>query len=364
MTSLPVNWMASQGCLWSEIHMCLKALLLYLLGNGGRISMHCFTPGTSAWEVLHWFSVLSLGGGLQCALEMRDFPWAAGGTHLENAGAAGGKCPVQKQRGAKRKKASRQPALREAGGRKCFDAASGGTLPRGTWREPICVCVRLWAQDFCQCIPVTPKWGTPRQATHRGKEKSLQSAAVGWCTLPSLLCCWISPRTGAMWLPGPSVLPLDLLCTWAVAARCWWSLCLQGAGWAEICKPMRCGFSVLCALLPSGAWIGCRRVHLLFLSRVFSLPPLLIIYFPKGGWAAEGLCLYFYMQCFLHIIGLNSLENWSAEHWDLLHQSLASAAGQHFFPTNLKREKYESKAVSRGLGWFWLTAFLSLIIYS
>ncbi|XP_071612428.1 uncharacterized protein [Heliangelus exortis] len=63
---------------------------------------------------------------------MRDFPWAAGGTSLENAGAAGGKHPVQNQRGAKRKKASRQPTLREAGGRKCFDAASGGTLPRGT----------------------------------------------------------------------------------------------------------------------------------------------------------------------------------------------------------------------------------------
>lgn len=122
----------NQGCLWSEIHVCLKALLLCLLGNGGRIAMHCFTPDTSAWEVPHWFSVLSLWGGLQCALEMRDFPWAAGGTRLENAGAAGGKCPVQKQRGAKRKKASRQPALREAGGRKCFNAASGGTLPRGT----------------------------------------------------------------------------------------------------------------------------------------------------------------------------------------------------------------------------------------
>lgn len=113
----------NQGCLWSEIHICLKALLLCLLGNGGRIAMHCFTPDTSAWEVPHWFSVLSLWGGLQCALEMRDFPWAAGGTRLENAGAAGGKCPVQKQRGAKRKKASRQQALREA------VAESASTLP-------------------------------------------------------------------------------------------------------------------------------------------------------------------------------------------------------------------------------------------
>ncbi|XP_064008211.1 uncharacterized LOC128071544 homolog [Pogoniulus pusillus] len=63
---------------------------------------------------------------------MRESPWAAGGTRLENAGAAGGKRPGQSQRGAKRKKASGQPALREAGARKRFDAASGGTLPRGT----------------------------------------------------------------------------------------------------------------------------------------------------------------------------------------------------------------------------------------
>ncbi|XP_064583408.1 uncharacterized LOC128071544 homolog [Zonotrichia leucophrys gambelii] len=72
---------------------------------------------------------------------MRDFPWAAGGTHLENAGAAGGKWPVQKQRGAKRKKASRQPALRGAGGRKRFDAASGGTRSPEELDESPSACV-------------------------------------------------------------------------------------------------------------------------------------------------------------------------------------------------------------------------------
>ncbi|XP_065532482.1 uncharacterized LOC128071544 homolog [Lathamus discolor] len=67
---------------------------------------------------------------------MRDFPWAAGGTHLENAGAAGGKRPVQNQRGAKRKKASREPALREAGGRKCCNTAFGSTLPEELGESP------------------------------------------------------------------------------------------------------------------------------------------------------------------------------------------------------------------------------------
>ncbi|XP_062470658.1 uncharacterized LOC128071544 homolog [Pezoporus occidentalis] len=67
---------------------------------------------------------------------MRDFPWAAGGIRLENAGAAGGKRPVQNQRGAKRKKASREPALREAGGRKCCNAASGSTLPEELGKSP------------------------------------------------------------------------------------------------------------------------------------------------------------------------------------------------------------------------------------
>ncbi|XP_059576592.1 uncharacterized LOC128071544 homolog [Alligator mississippiensis] len=63
---------------------------------------------------------------------MRDFPSAAGGTHLENVGAAGGKCPAQKQRGTKRKKASRRTALRDVCGRKCCKAARGSRLPRGT----------------------------------------------------------------------------------------------------------------------------------------------------------------------------------------------------------------------------------------
>ncbi|XP_075416578.1 uncharacterized protein LOC142459165 [Tenrec ecaudatus] len=45
---------------------------------------------------------------------MRDFPWAVGGTHPENAGAARGKDPLPQQRKTKRKKAPRRPALRDA----------------------------------------------------------------------------------------------------------------------------------------------------------------------------------------------------------------------------------------------------------
>ncbi|XP_065276865.1 uncharacterized LOC128071544 homolog [Chrysemys picta bellii] len=63
---------------------------------------------------------------------MRDFPSAAGGTHSENAGAAGGKGPVQRQRETKRKKTSRRTAVREPCGRKCFKAASSSRPPRGT----------------------------------------------------------------------------------------------------------------------------------------------------------------------------------------------------------------------------------------
>lgn len=203
----------------------LKVLvLLCSLSSGGKITVYCFTPATYAWKIPHCFSVLFLWGGFkQCALEMRDFPWAAGGTRLENAGTAGGERPVQNQRGAKRKKASRQPALREASGRTCFDAASGSALPRGTWREPICVRVRLWAQDFCQCIPVTPKWGTPHQATHRGKEKSLYSPALDWCMMLSLPCSRIMQGLVHVTCWSSFVLPWDLLSTWALAAQCWWA---------------------------------------------------------------------------------------------------------------------------------------------
>ncbi|XP_062831028.1 uncharacterized LOC128071544 homolog [Anolis carolinensis] len=58
---------------------------------------------------------------------MRDFLTTAGVTHLENAGAARGKGPVQQQREAKRKKASRPTALRKARGRKCFRTNNKGT---------------------------------------------------------------------------------------------------------------------------------------------------------------------------------------------------------------------------------------------
>ncbi|XP_078245937.1 uncharacterized protein LOC140705638 [Pogona vitticeps] len=58
---------------------------------------------------------------------MRDFLATVGVTHLENAGAARGKGPVQQQREAKRKKASRPRALKKALGRKCFRTASRGT---------------------------------------------------------------------------------------------------------------------------------------------------------------------------------------------------------------------------------------------
>lgn len=54
---------------------------------------------------------------------MRDFLTKAGVTHLENAGFARGKGPVQQKREARRRKTSRPVALRKARGRKCFTTA-------------------------------------------------------------------------------------------------------------------------------------------------------------------------------------------------------------------------------------------------
>ncbi|XP_072864533.1 uncharacterized protein [Chlorocebus sabaeus] len=67
---------------------------------------------------------------------MRDFPLAAGGTHPENAGAARGKDPLPQQRKTKRKKAYRQPALRNAPSKQWASATAPSSCfccnPRGT----------------------------------------------------------------------------------------------------------------------------------------------------------------------------------------------------------------------------------------
>ncbi|XP_059740985.1 uncharacterized protein [Bos indicus] len=67
---------------------------------------------------------------------MRDFPLAAGGTHPENAGAARGQDPLPQRRKTKRKKACRQPALRDAPSTQWAPATAPSSCfccsPRGT----------------------------------------------------------------------------------------------------------------------------------------------------------------------------------------------------------------------------------------
>ncbi|XP_059121915.1 uncharacterized LOC128071544 homolog [Peromyscus eremicus] len=67
---------------------------------------------------------------------MRDFPLAAGGTHSENAGTSRRKDPLPQQRKTKRKKAKRQPALRDVPSKQWAAASAPSSYfccsPRGT----------------------------------------------------------------------------------------------------------------------------------------------------------------------------------------------------------------------------------------
>lgn len=155
--------------------------------------------------------------------------------------------PSAKPERSKEKKGKQRASIERSGWQKVLQRCLWQHAPRRTWREPICVRVRLWAQDSCQCIPVTPKWGTPRQATHRGKERSLQWAALDLYVMLSLLCCRISQVLLCLTYWSSFVLPLGLPEHWLHSAD--GIPCLLGSGWAESCKRMRCRFSILCPLL-------------------------------------------------------------------------------------------------------------------